>query len=240
MIKMIFALVGFILLTGCTLPATTPQTPTETVTVPPASSATSTLISATAPIPSPTGTNTPVSFTAIPILTLISPPASVAFCNDPQVIAVIDSLKSSILTSNGELLSSLVHPTRGMEVRWVRYGNVITYTSEQAKFLYETTFEANWGDEPGSGSPKTGSFHDVIVPDLVEVFNQPYTLHCNELKHGGATYELEFPYDGNFYSVFFAGTDEYGFLDWHTWVIGIDYVNNKPYIYALMQFYWEP
>ena len=233
--RKILALIVLVLLTtGCTLPATTPQTPTETATVPPVSSATSTFISTTAP------TDTPVSFTAIPTLTLTPPPVSVTFCNDPHVIAGIDSLKSSMLTSNGELLSSLVHPSRGMEVRWIRYGNVITYTAEQATFLYETTFEATWGDEPGSGASKKGSFHDVIVPDLVEVFNQPYTLHCNDLKHGGATYELVWPYPGNFYAVFFAGTDQYGFLDWHTWAIGIDYVNGKPFIFAMMQFFWEP
>lgn len=234
MLKKILAFLGFIALTGCTLPVATPQAPTGTATVPPAPSATSTFIS--------TGTPafTPIVFTALPTNTSTSTPAASSFCTDSQVTALINLLKSSVLTSNGELLSSLVHPSRDMEVRWIRYGNVITYTPEQAKFLYETTFEANWGDEPGSGLPKEGSFHDVIVPDLVEVFNQPYTLHCNELKHGGATYELEFPYNGNFYSVFFAGTDEFGFLDWHSWVIGIDYVNNKPYIYALMQFFWEP
>jgi hypothetical protein len=29
-------------------------------------------------------------------------------------------------------------------------------------------------------------------------------------------------------------------MDWHTWVAGIEYVNGKPYLYALMQFFWEP
>ena len=145
-----------------------------------------------------------------------------------------------MLTSNGEILSSLVSPVRGMEVRYVRNGNAITYTQEQAKFLFETTFEANWGPEPGSGIDKVGPFHDVIVPKLVEIFNQPYTLHCNELKHGGATYELEWPYQGGFYAVYFPGTDQYGLLDWHTWVVGVAYENDEPFIYALMQFFWEP
>jgi hypothetical protein len=145
-----------------------------------------------------------------------------------------------MLSSDGALLSSLVHPTRGMDVRHFRDGKVINYTMEQAKFLFETTFEADWGNEPGSGLPKKGAFHDVIVPDLVEIFNQAYTLHCNELKHGGATYELQYPYEGDYYSVFFAGTEANGFLDWHTWVVGMAYENNKPYIHALMQFFWEP
>jgi hypothetical protein len=98
----------------------------------------------------------------------------------------------------------------------------------------------NWGTEPGSGAEKIGSFHDVVVPELVKAFNQPYSLHCNELKHGGATYEPEWPYQGDFYSIYFPGTEANGFMDWHTWVVGVEYVNSKPLIYGLTQFFWEP
>ena len=87
---------------------------------------------------------------------------------------------------------------------------------------------------------KSGSFHEVIVPELVKIFNQPYTLHCNELKHGGATYEIEWPYQDEFYSIHFPGTQANGNMDWRTWVMGIEYVGGKPYVYALIQFFWEP
>jgi len=182
--------------------------------------------------------------TAIPVVptftSTIAAPVAANICEDPQVISLIDSFKVSIRTSDGALLSSLVHPAKGMEVRWVRYGDPITYDQRQAKFLFETTFEADWGAEPGSGQEKKGSFHEVIVPDLVKIFNEPYTLHCNEIKHGGASYEISWPYDKDFYSIYYAGTDPNGFLDWRTWVVGIEYVNGKPFIYALIQFFWEP
>jgi hypothetical protein len=29
-------------------------------------------------------------------------------------------------------------------------------------------------------------------------------------------------------------------MDWHTWLLGMHYVNGKPYLYAIMQFFWEP
>jgi hypothetical protein len=29
-------------------------------------------------------------------------------------------------------------------------------------------------------------------------------------------------------------------MDWHTVVVGMEYVNGKPYISAMMQFEWEP
>jgi hypothetical protein len=127
-----------------------------------------------------------------------------------------------------------------MDVARFRDGTVVTYTPQQAKFLFETTYEVDWGTEPGSGATRRGPFHDVIVPELKKVFGQTYTLHCNELTHGGASYELQWPYQGEYYSVYFPGTAANGNMDWYTWVMGIEYVSGKPYIYALLPFFWEP
>jgi hypothetical protein len=233
-------LIGLVLLSAC---APSTAAPTPTLALP----ATATLITLPASTAIATGTpilltNTPggVGVTEIASLTFTPPPVSADICADPQVTTLIDSLKTAMLNSDGPLLSSLVSPTRGLDAANFRDGNVINYTPEQAKFLFETTFEVNWGPAPGSGADKIGSFHDVVVPEVVKAFNQPYTLHCNELKHGGATYEVSWPYQGDFYSVYFPGTEANGSMDWHTWAVGIEYVNSKPYIYALIPYFWEP
>ena len=240
-IKMILPtlLIGLVLLSACA-PSTAALTPTLALP------ATATLTTLTAPTTVATGTpilltNTPDGSggsTAIPTLT--PPPVTADICADPQVTTLINSLKTAMLNADGPLFSSLVSPTRGLDAANFRDGNVINYTPEQAKFLFETTFEVNWGAAPGSGADKIGSFHDVVVPELVKAFNQPYTLHCNELKHGGATYEVSWPYQGDFYSVYFPGTEANGSMDWHTWAVGIEYINSKPYIYALIPYFWEP
>lgn len=228
-------LVGFVFLAGCAAPATEAPTPTQ----PPPPPATPTVSN---PTPFPL-TLDPNAVTPLPGVTVTALPGTAStsgICTDPQVPALIDSFKKAILSSDGALLSTLISPTRKMDVAFFHNGTVITYGPDHARFLFETTFEVDWGLEPGSGEPKKGSFHDVVVPELVKIFNQPYTLHCNELKHGGASYEVDWPYEGEFYSVYFPGTEANGNLDWHTWVIGIEYVDSKPYIYALMQFFWEP
>lgn len=225
--------ISFALLAGCGSPAA-PATPTQSLFI---------TLTPTLFIPNATPgalTLTPGALTGVPDVTPTPDPNRPNVCTDPQVTALIDSLKSAVLTSDGQLLSSLVSPERGMDVSYFRDGIVVNYKPEQAQFLFETTFEVNWGTAPGSGAEKIGSFHDVVVPELVEVFNQPYTLHCNELKHGGATYEPEWPYQGDFYSVYFPGTEANGFMDWHTWVVGVEYLNNRPLIYGLTQFFWEP
>jgi len=223
---------GFVtlaLVTACASPAAqAPTTPTF-LALP-----TSTLFIGTPPTAAGTSGGTPLPGTAV------AHPNPATICGDPQVAAMIDSFKSAILTADGPLLSTLVSPSRGMDVAFFRDGTVITYKPEHARFLFETTFQVDWGAEPGSGAMKRGSFHDVVVPELVRLFKQPYTLHCNELKHGGATYEMEWPYQSEFYSVHFPGTQANGNLDWQTWVMGIEYVNGKPYVYALIQFFWEP
>jgi hypothetical protein len=82
-----------------------------------------------------------------------------------------------------------------MEVSYFHNGKAIKYDQNQAKFLFETTYPADWGADPASGAEKVGPFHEVVVPALVKIFSQPYELHCNDLKYGGASYQVKFPYN---------------------------------------------
>lgn len=223
---MAFLLTASFLLTACKIGGSANPTPTQ-----PAPNFQDIISTATAAAIPTSAFGTP---TATPL-----PSFAQAVCTDPAVAVLLDSLKAAMLNADGVLLGSLVSPN-GMEVRYFRGGTFVTYSSYQAGFLFETTYQANWGADPASGIEKIGSFHDVIVPAMVRAFNQPYTLHCNEIRHGGATYEVKWPYSKDFYSIHFAGTQANGFLDWHTWVVGVEYSDNKPYVYALMQFFWEP
>ena len=227
-----------LVLTACGSVPAAPETPTPlifvTETLPVITTAT------TSPLTVVPATPATGDATAVPAFTPTAPVSSANFCQDSQVTALIDTLKKAVTTADGSLLASLVSPTSGMDVAFFHNGNVINYDQEHAKFLFETTFEANWGAHPASGQEKVGSFHDVVVPELVKIFNQPYTLHCNELKYGGASYPVTFPYKKDFYSIYFPGTEANGNMDWNTWVAGIEYVNGKPYLYALTQFFWEP
>jgi hypothetical protein len=237
-------------LTACASPTTAPATPTSLVAASPTFFTTETpALSTQTPASStqtpvsqpPLPTATPFVSTSVPTtVPATQPPSTGNLCSDPQATALIDSFKTAILNSDGALLASLVSPSSGLDVAYFHSGTVVNYRPDQARFLFETTYEVDWGVEPGSGATKTGSFHDVVVPALVKMFNQPYTLHCNELKYGGATYPVTFPYDKGYYSIYFPGTEANGNLDWQTWVAGVEYVSGKPYLYALMQFFWEP
>lgn len=240
------------LLAGCSLPSSKPVVPTMALN--PVLLATPTIVSPTPTfgvpvVPSPTfpfATFSPSTqaFVTSPASTSVSAgtqPSKEAFCADSQATALVENLKTALLTSNGPLLASLISPAHGTEMRYYRDGRIVTYDQRHAKFLFESTFEVNWGNSPGSGLPTKGAWHDVILPGLLKTFSRTYTLSCNQLQVGGTTYAAAWDYPAvNFYSAYYPGTAENGNMDWHTWAVGTEYVGGKPYLYALMQFEWEP
>ena len=229
-------------MTGCSFPVYGKPLPTPTVLILP----TLTSLPATvAPTSLAAVTGTPNLFPTLAGNPLTSIPVTqsvaTSFCSDGKVTGLINSFKSALQTSNGALLASLVSPVHGMDARLYRGGRVVNYDREHVKFLFDSTYSVNWGIAPGSGLETAGSFHELFVPALLDVFNKNYTLTCNQIQVGGTTYQAVWPYTGlNFYSIFYSGSQGNGSLDWHTWLLGMDYTNGNPYLYAMMQFQWEP
>jgi hypothetical protein len=183
---------GFLTLSACFLPVDAAPPPTALASV------------ATQPalIPSPSFAPTP------------APTTAPSFCDDPRGRELLTSFTNAIASSNGELLASLVSPSSGMDVRFHRDGEIIHYDAGHAEFVFESTYQADWGLSFGSGEPTIGSFQEVVLPSLEQVFTSKSGIICNQMKTGGATYEPVWPYPNmDFYSVHYAGTDPYGGLD---------------------------
>ena len=166
-----------------------------------------------------------------------------AFCADARVTPLFHNLETAVNSTDGELLRSLVSPAHGVDVVYVRFGTVANYSPEEAAWAFQSTYEVNWGAGPGSGEPVTGTFPEIVLPALQDVFKNE-TLTCNEVMLGGATYVAEWPSEYtnlNFYSLHNPGNDPtFGGLDWRTWLAGVEYVDGQPYLLALLNFQWEP
>jgi hypothetical protein len=165
-----------------------------------------------------------------------------AFCGDGKVNTLITNLDTAVTTSNGELLATLVSPAHGMDVRLWRYGTVVNYDQEHARWVFESTYEVNWGPAPGSGLDTIGSFHVAVLPKLQEVFNASYSLNCND-PGVAASFSLE-PWPNeyaniHYYNVYKPGTPGVD-LDWRLWLVGVEYVQGQPYVFAIIHFQWEP
>ncbi|HRQ24567.1 MAG TPA: hypothetical protein PLF42_14165 [Anaerolineales bacterium] len=193
------------------------------------------------PPPTAIPSDTPLpALTSTPTVSA-SPSPAPAFCGNPRGTELIASLRTAVQTEDGKLLASLVSPTLGMDVRFFRDGNVVNYDVEHAPFVFETTFQADWGLHFASGEPTIGAFQEIILPSLQQIFSADAEIICNELKTGGATYIPEWLYPGmDFYSVHFPGSEQYGGLDWQTWAVGMSPVDGALYITALSHFVWEP
>jgi hypothetical protein len=167
------------------------------------------------------------------------------FCADGNVNTLIANLGNALKSSNGQLLASLVSPAHGMTVHLWIHEKGITFDREHARWVFDSTYANDWGVAPGSGLETTGSFHETVLPKLLDVINAPtpgYTLTCDKVQTGGASYDTswrpEFA-NVNFYSLYKPGPAG-NELSWRTVLVGVEYVNGLPYIFSLTQLEWEP
>ncbi|MBI2331242.1 MAG: hypothetical protein HYU84_03605 [Chloroflexi bacterium] len=224
--KRLFLPLLVLTLAACFAPVDAPPPPTS-------------IFSATPQLAVPTLTVAPA--TSAPIMPTSTPAtSSQGFCQDARALQLLSDLQTAIQNRDGELLASLVSPTTGVGVRFIRNGKVVTYF-DNVKFIFETTYQADWGLAAGSGEPVKGPFHEIVLPSLDRVFAGNPITTCGELKVGGATYIPEWPYSGmDYYSVHFPGTDQYAGMDWETWAVGMLREEGKPMLAALVHYNWEP
>jgi hypothetical protein len=168
--------------------------------------------------------------------------APATFCADGRVNTLLTNFASAVTTSNGAALYPLVSPRHGMAVRLWRNGNAIVFDQAHAQWIFSSTFNHDWGAAPGSGLETIGAIHVAVVPKWLDVFNGSYTLSCNVPQTGGASYDTSWPAsyaNVNFYSLYKpgpAGNEN----SWRTLLVGVEYVQNQPFIFSVTQMDWEP
>ncbi len=173
-------------------------------------------------------------------LTEYVPPA--AFCANAGVTALITSLDAALTNNDGTLFSSLVSPTHGVSVYLWRYGNPVLFDAADARWVFTSSFEHNWGAAPASGLDTVGSFHNSVLPWLQEVFSAAYTTTCDSLgtapAYGGEPWPALYS-NVNYYTVLKPGTPGID-LDFRFFLVGIEFVQGNPRLFSLIHFAWEP
>jgi hypothetical protein len=165
------------------------------------------------------------------------------FCMDSRIPFLLENIQIALENKDGELFSSLISPVHGLDLRYYRYGTLANYTSEEAAWAFKSDYAVNWGNEPRSGFEKIGTFREIPLPMLLEVFSANYELYCNDAGTAASFAPEPWPLEYrniNFYTLFKPGTEQYGGLDWRSWLVGVEYVEDEPYLFALIHFQWEP
>jgi len=168
--------------------------------------------------------------------------APATFCADGRVNTLLTNFGNAVKTSNGGTLYPLVSPLHGMTVRLWRNGNPVVFNQAHAQWIFTSTYAHDWGAAPGSGQETVGAIHVDVLPKWLDVFNNSYTLSCNVPETGGASYDTSWPKiyaNVNFYSIYKpgpAGNEN----SWRTLLVGVEYIQNQPYIFSVTQLEWEP
>ena len=162
-----------------------------------------------------------------------------AFCADARVTALIEQVKQSMAQSNGALLAPVVSPTHGVNMHLWAYGPGINFTAGNAANIYADGTVYSWGGGP-SGVADTGTFNDMVKPKYLEVFNAPNReTYCDNLTK---VFPLSRPWSYrniHYYNLYKPATPDV-FFDFRTLLIGIEYVDGKPYLYGMVTIIWEP
>jgi hypothetical protein len=170
--------------------------------------------------------------------------SSAAFCADSKVTTLLNDFKTAMTGSNGSLFSSLVSPVHGVNISYVANNPVINISRTLASNAFTSTTSYDWGAGPGGGTNVSGTFKDVIQPKVLDVLtNAGYAPNCDTPQVGSATnWSAAWPaqYSNlHYYSLWKPATAGVDF-DYRAWVVGIEYIDGKPYIMVMMQFEWAP
>lgn len=162
------------------------------------------------------------------------------FCGDTRVTALLDKLQAAFANRDGQAFASLVSPKHGVDVWLWNSGTPVNFDAEHARFAFESDFVHAWGMHPASGLDTSGTFRELVLPELQDTFTASAQRRCNdgEISSYGSTWPVEYV-NVNFYQVFRPGTAGVE-LDWNAFLVGVEYVNGQPYLFSLIHFIWTP
>jgi hypothetical protein len=162
-----------------------------------------------------------------------------SFCADQRVLMSIDLLRNALSQSNGGLFASLVSPKHGVAVQFWRGGTGASYTTATAPGVFTDSTVYDWGAGPSAGAAVTGTFAQIVQPDMLEVFNSSYQLLCDDPSYASMFVNPWPSTNIHYYAVVKPATAGIVF-DWKVWLIGIEYVDGNPYLYGTIHYVWEP
>lgn len=165
-----------------------------------------------------------------------------AFCNDARVAELANQFILGMKDRDGGKLSELASPKRGLIIRHDWWNPEVLIGPDAVKNLFDAPQALYWGVIRDSEVTIDGTFNEVILPQLEDVFTIAPEQSCNELAAGSSAEEILWPpeYSNLNYLAFYRPAPEPGSqLNWRSWVLGIEYVKGEPYLAVLVQYRGE-
>lgn len=164
------------------------------------------------------------------------------FCADLRIPELANQFILAIKERDGGKLSELVSPKRGLIIRhdWWNPEINIGFSSVPSLFLDPSPLA--WGVNRDSELAIEGTFQEVILPLLEDVFSVAPEFHCSELGVGSTAQDAIWPTDYsniNYMSFHRAAPEPGSQLNWRTWALGIEYLDGEPFLALLILYRGE-
>lgn len=172
----------------------------------------------------------------VPAVSLTQDVPSEAFCGDTRVGPLLEAFLRTISERDAVGLQALVSPRRGVAIRYDWWNPELVFRPADVADILSNR-ELDWGAQL-SGGPIRGTFEEVVLPRLDRVAGRQISTACNEVLVGPILRDARWPSEYtnlNFYALYATanpGESEYA---WTTWLVGIEYVDNQPYLASLVQ-----
>jgi hypothetical protein len=161
-------------------------------------------------------------------------------CDDPNLTAAIRAFMRAVTSDDATALQALVSPLRGLSIRQANWNPSVSIAQADVPSLFTAAAPRQWGKADGSGAPIVEPFKAHLLGQLKRaVGGKGAQEHCGKLLMGGSAGSHEWPPEyANLTHVSFHNPGEGG-NDWVTWVMGMEYVDAKPFVATLVQYQWE-
>jgi hypothetical protein len=161
-----------------------------------------------------------------------------AFCADARIPQLIEQLRQSMIQSNADQFALLVGSKHGVAINFWRDVPPVNYTTATARSIFTDTTVYNWGAGPAAGPGVSGTFAQIVQPDMADVFNSSYQIGCDNPSYA-SMFVNPWPHTNiHYYSILKPPSSN--LLDWKVWLVGFEYVNGQPYLYGTVHYVWEP
>lgn len=145
------------------------------------------------------------------------------------------AIHQNLMTQDFYTIASYIHPTKGMQVAMYGHLRADDVVLTRAQFLQalQDGQAIDWGKTDGKGTPLVASLADYLTNWVASVqYAKPQTTW---IPKGNSLHNLDEWYSDGVYWVFdYAGSAEYGYLDWQQMVLVFEWIEHRPYLVALI------
>ncbi len=162
-------------------------------------------------------------------------------CDDPRLTRLVLGFRRAVATADGTALQRVTSPVRGLSLQQDETNIAVVIAWTDLASIFVSQAPRAWGENDMSEEPVVGSFRAQMLPTLQRAVGGPGNQAvCGSLLTGGSAATYAWP-EGfaalTPVSLYVPSTD--GTNDWVTWAAGVEYLDEKPYVVALVRYQYE-